>query len=141
MAATVFNSALRSIRWEASFSPVIDFIQAGSTAAVIWYGVSQVLVGQFSIGELLIFMAYLKEIYRPLRHFSKLSANLQKAAASGDRLGKVLDAELGIQDAPDAQPLRRARVRSPDRASIFLIPAPQTNLFCGTSICTSRQGR
>ena len=42
------RSALRSIRWEASFSPMIDFIQAGSTAAVIWYGVSQVLVGQFS---------------------------------------------------------------------------------------------
>ncbi|MCB9419003.1 MAG: ABC transporter ATP-binding protein [Ardenticatenaceae bacterium] len=103
------QSALRSIRWEASFSPVIDFIQAGSTAAVIWYGVSQVLIGQFSIGDLLIFMAYLKDIYRPLRHFSKLSADLQKAAASGDRLGKVLDAEMGIQDAPDAQPLRRAR--------------------------------
>ena len=103
------QSALRSIRWEASFSPIIDFIQAGSTAAVIWYGVSQVLIGQFTIGELLIFMSYLKDIYRPLRHFSKLAANMQKAAASGDRLGKVLDADMGIQDAPDAQPLRRAR--------------------------------
>ncbi|GAB4283257.1 MAG: ABC transporter ATP-binding protein [Candidatus Promineifilaceae bacterium] len=103
------QSALRSIRWEASFSPVIDFIQAGSTAAVIWYGVSQVLIGQFTIGELLIFMSYLKDIYRPLRHFSKLAANMQKAAASGDRLGKVLDADLNIQDAPDALPLRRAR--------------------------------
>jgi ABC-type multidrug transport system fused ATPase/permease subunit len=103
------RSALRSIRWEASFSPIIDFIQAGSTAAVIWYGVSQVLIGQFTIGELLIFMSYLKDIYRPLRHFSKLAANMQKAAASGDRLGKVLDADMGIQDAPDAQPLRRAR--------------------------------
>lgn len=103
------KSALRSIRWEASFSPVIDFIQAGSTAAVIWYGVSQVLIGQFTIGELLIFMSYLKDIYRPLRHFSKLAANMQKAAASGDRLGKVLDADLNIQDAPDALPLRRAR--------------------------------
>ena len=103
------RSGLRSIRWEASFSPVIDFVQATSTAAVIWYGVSQVLIGQFSVGELLIFMSYLKDMYRPLRRFSKLATNLQKAAAGGDRLGKVLDADVSIQDAPDARPLGRAR--------------------------------
>jgi ABC-type multidrug transport system fused ATPase/permease subunit len=103
------RSALRSIRWEASFSPVVDFIQATSTAAVLWYGVSQLLIGQFSVGALLIFITYLKDMYSPLRKFSKLSTTLQKAAVSGDRLGKVLDADVKIADAPDAQPLRRAR--------------------------------
>jgi ABC-type multidrug transport system fused ATPase/permease subunit len=103
------QSALQSIRWEASFSPIIDFIQAASTAAVIWYGVSQVLLGQFSVGELLIFMTYLKDMYRPLRRFSKLAATLQKAAVSGDRLGKVLDAEITIEDRPGARPLGRVR--------------------------------
>ncbi|MBE9508704.1 MAG: hypothetical protein IMY86_11725, partial [Chloroflexi bacterium] len=66
------RAGLRSIRWEASFSPVIDFAQAASMAAIIWYGVSQILVGQFSVGELLLFVSYLKEIYRPLRRFSKV---------------------------------------------------------------------
>jgi ABC-type multidrug transport system fused ATPase/permease subunit len=68
------RAGLKAVRWEASFSPIIDFVQAASTAAVIWYGVSQVLVGQFSIGALLIFMTYLKDMYRPLRKFSKLAA-------------------------------------------------------------------
>ncbi|GAB4145734.1 MAG: ABC transporter ATP-binding protein [Candidatus Promineifilaceae bacterium] len=103
------RSALRSIRWEASFSPVVDFIQAASTAAVLWYGVSQMLVGQFSVGALLIFISYLKDMYSPLRKFSKLSVALQKAAVSGDRLGKVLDVDVKITDAPDAQPLSRAQ--------------------------------
>jgi subfamily B ATP-binding cassette protein MsbA len=103
------RAGLKAVRWEASFSPIIDFVQAASTAAVIWYGVSQVLVGQFSIGALLIFMTYLKDMYRPLRKFSKLAARLQKAATSGDRLGQILDAEITIQDAPNAQPLDRAR--------------------------------
>ena len=103
------RAGLKAVRWEASFSPIIDFVQAASTAAVIWYGVSQVLVGQFSIGALLIFMTYLKDMYRPLRKFSKLAARLQKAATSGDRLGQMLDAEITIQDAPNAQPLDRAR--------------------------------
>ena len=101
------RAALRSIRWEASFSPVIDLVQAASTAAIIWYGVSQVLVGQLTVGELLIFLEYLKDIYRPLRRFSKLVTTLQKAAASGDRLGKVLDSQIDIQETPDAQALGR----------------------------------
>ncbi len=103
------RSALRSIRWEASFNPVINFIQATSTAAVIWYGVSQILVGQLSVGELLIFMSYLKDMYRPLRKFSKLSATLQKAVVSGDRLARILDVNRDIQDPPDALPLERAQ--------------------------------
>jgi ABC-type multidrug transport system fused ATPase/permease subunit len=71
--------------------------------------VSQVLLGQFSVGELLIFMSYLKDMYRPLRRFSKLAATLQKAAVSGDRLGKVLDAEVTIEDKPNAHALGRVR--------------------------------
>ena len=103
------RSALRSIRWEASFSPVVDFIQAASTAAVLWYGVSQMLIGQFTVGGLLIFISYLKDMYSPLRKFSKLSVALQKAAVSGDRLGKVLDADIKITDTKDARPLTRVR--------------------------------
>ncbi|RMH02141.1 MAG: ABC transporter ATP-binding protein [Chloroflexi bacterium] len=103
------RSGLKSIRWEASFSPVIDFVQAASTAAVIWYGVAQILVGQFSVGELLIFMSYLKDIYRPLRRFSKIATELQKAGAGADRLAKILDAEIALQDLPNAKPLGRVR--------------------------------
>ncbi len=97
------RSALRSIRWEASFSPIIDFIQAASTAAVLWYGIAQIMVGRFSVGAMLVFLSYLKDMYSPLRKFSKLAVDLQKAAVSGDRLGKVLDANVGITDAPNAR--------------------------------------
>lgn len=102
------HTLIRSLRWEASFDPVVEFIQAVSTAAVVWYGVAQVLAGQFTVGELLIFMSYLKDMYSPLRHFSKLAATLQKAAASSDRLSVLLDAEVDLQDAPGALPLARA---------------------------------
>ncbi len=129
------RSALRSIRWEASFSPVVDFIQAASTAAVLWYGVSQMLVGQFSVGALLIFIAYLKDMYAPLRRFSKLSMTLQKAAVSGDRLGKVLDADIKIVDAPDAWPLQRARGAVRFEGVSFAYPsAPDQPIVRGVSL-------
>lgn len=124
------RSALHSIRWEASFSPAVDFVQAASTAAVIWYGVSQVLVGNLTVGALLIFMSYLKDMYRPLRRFSKLSTLMQKAAVSGDRLGKVLDADLGIEEAPDARPLPRARGEIVFQSVHFAYPsAPQQQIL------------
>jgi subfamily B ATP-binding cassette protein MsbA len=133
------ESALQSIRWEASFSPTVDFVQAASTAAVVWYGVSQVLVGQFTIGELLIFMAYLRDIYRPLRHFSKITANLQKAAASGERLATVLDADIGIEDAPDAAPLVRAQGEIAFQGVSFAYPgAPDKTILRNVSFAARR---
>ncbi|MCB8958709.1 MAG: ABC transporter ATP-binding protein [Ardenticatenales bacterium] len=96
----LIHSALRSIQWEASFGPIIDLIQATSTAAIVWYGVSQVLDGSFTVGELIIFLSYLRDMYRPLRKFSKLASLIQKAGASAERLGKLLDNQK-------AEPLER----------------------------------
>ena len=129
------HSALQSLRWEASFNPVVDFVQAASTAAVIWYGVSQVLVGQLTIGDLLIFMAYLRDIYRPLRHFSKITANLQKAAASGERLATVLDADVGIKDAPNAIPIDRVKGQVVfDNVSFAYPSAPDQPILAGVTL-------
>ncbi|MCB0028973.1 MAG: ABC transporter ATP-binding protein, partial [Anaerolineales bacterium] len=83
-----------------SFGPIIDLIQATSTAAIVWYGVSQVLDGSFTVGELIIFLSYLRDMYRPLRKFSKLASLIQKAGASAERLGKLLDNQK-------AEPLER----------------------------------
>ncbi|MBI3241829.1 MAG: ABC transporter ATP-binding protein [Chloroflexi bacterium] len=103
------RAGLQSIRWTASFSPVIDFIQAAGTAAVIWYGVSQILIGQLSVGELLLFLSYLSSIYKPLKKFGSLAGELQKAAVGADRLSELLDADVGIRQSPNARSLRRAR--------------------------------
>ncbi len=103
------RAGLRSILWTASFSPIIDFIQAAGTAAVIWYGVSQILVGQLSVGELLLFLSYLHSIYKPLKKFGSLAGELQKAAVGADRLSELLDADVSIRQSPNAKPLKRAR--------------------------------
>lgn len=100
---------LRARRWEASFSPVLDVIQAAGTAAVIWFGVSLTLSGQLTVGELLIFLAYLNSMYRPLKKFSQLTGDLQKAAAGGERLAALFDTDAGIVEVPHARRLTRVR--------------------------------
>lgn len=103
------RAGVRTARWEASFSPVVDFVEAASTAAVIWYGVSQVLIGLLSVGELILFLAYLGSIYKPLKKFGSLAGDLQKAAASADRLSELLEADVRIASRPGALALTAAR--------------------------------
>ena len=93
------------------------------------------LAGNLSVGALLIFMSYLKDMYRPLRRFSKLSTLMQKAAVSGDRLGRALDADMGIEDAPDARPLPRARGEIALQEVNFAYPgAPQRQILRGIDL-------
>lgn len=102
------RAGLRAIRWESAFSPVVDFVQAAGTAAVLWYGVAQILAGRLTVGELLIFLSYLNSIYKPLKKFSQLAGELQKAAAGGDRLAELFDIDARLHESPEARPLRRA---------------------------------
>ncbi|CAG0943866.1 Putative multidrug export ATP-binding/permease protein [Anaerolineae bacterium] len=103
------RAEIRAKRWEALFEPIVDVIKAAGTAAVIWYGVAQILSDQLTVGELLIFLSYLSTFYSPLKKFSKLAASLQKASVSGERLAELLDTDQVIRDAPNARALTRAR--------------------------------
>ncbi len=103
------RAEIRAKRWEAMFEPIVDVIKAAGTAAVIWYGVAQILADQLTVGELLIFLSYLSTFYSPLKKFSKLAASLQKASVSGERLAELLDTDQVIRDAPNARALTRAR--------------------------------
>src|SRR2546425_8109077 len=53
-------------------------------------------------GELVLVVAYLNNLYKPMRGLAKLSTDFSKAMASADRLSEVLDLEPEIQDRPDA---------------------------------------
>ncbi|MBI5649047.1 MAG: ABC transporter ATP-binding protein [Chloroflexi bacterium] len=103
------RAEIRAKRWEAMFEPIVDVIKAAGTAAVIWYGVAEILADQLTIGELLIFLSYLSTFYSPLKKFSKLAGELQKASVSGERLAELLDNTQVIRDAPNARGLARAR--------------------------------
>jgi len=109
--ATRLQAELRAARWEASFEPVVDVIKAAGTAAVIWFGVAEILADQLTVGELLIFLSYLTTFYSPLKRFSKLAGVLQKATVSGERLSELLDNDQVIRDAPGAIALARAQGR------------------------------
>ena len=96
---------------EGSFALLIGLVTAAGTAAVLFVGVHHVRQGVITLGELLMVMAYLAQLYDPLRTMSKMAANLQAALASAERVFALMDSPPDVVERPRARHLARATGR------------------------------
>ncbi len=95
--------------WELFYWLAISAVFAAGTAGIVWLGSRQVLAGRLSVGELLIFLAYLAQLYEPLNQLSHVGATMANAKAGTRRVFEILDAPEEVTDAPDARALAKAR--------------------------------
>jgi ATP-binding cassette, subfamily B, bacterial len=102
-----YESGIRSARTTAAITKAIAVVSAAGTAITVLLGAQQVLAGRLTPGELLIFLAYVGNLYKPVRDIGRLSAKFSSAAVSAQRVGEILDIEPDIEDAPDAIELVR----------------------------------
>jgi ATP-binding cassette subfamily B protein/subfamily B ATP-binding cassette protein MsbA len=79
------------------------------TALVMWFGAHQVLRHQLSVGELLIFFAYLAILQDQLKQLGGTYATLQTGHATIGRVLEVLDADPEVYDQPGAPVLPPVR--------------------------------
>jgi ATP-binding cassette subfamily B protein len=100
---------LRVIFAEGTFGLLIGIVTAGGTAAVLYFGVRHVMDGVLTLGALLLVMAYLAQLYEPLRDVGSRIGDLQKSLASAERAFRVLDEVPEVADRPDARGIERAR--------------------------------
>ena len=92
---------------EVSYWLVISLILTASTVAVTWFGAREVLAAKLSLGELLVFLAYLGQMFEPLSQLSQLSATLSSAGASIRRVFEILDTPDEVMDCADALAVRK----------------------------------
>ncbi len=93
---------------EGRYSLAIGLITAVGTAAALWVGVSHVRAGGLTLGNLLLMMSYLSQLYGPLHTIGKKAASLQGYLASAERALAILDQAPDVVERPDARPLPRA---------------------------------
>ncbi len=93
---------LRTTRLTAALGRSVAFMVAASTALVLWYGSRLVLRQEITPGELLVFMAYLKNAFRPVRDLVKYTGRLVKATAAGERVIQLLGETPEVRDLPTA---------------------------------------
>ncbi|MEM1255016.1 MAG: ABC transporter ATP-binding protein [Cyanobacteria bacterium P01_H01_bin.21] len=91
-------------RLAANLERTVDVLIALGTALVLWYGARLVIRDALSPGDVLVFLTYLKNAYKPVRNFAKYTGRLSKAAASGERILNVLEQKPDICDRTDAVP-------------------------------------
>jgi len=93
---------------EGGFDVLVGLTIAAGTAGALVIGVVHVQSGTLTLGELLIVMAYLVQLYGPLQTMTKTMADLQASLAGAERAFALLDQTPDVTERPNARALARA---------------------------------
>ena len=94
---------------EMRFGLLMALTIAIGTAAVLFLGVRHVQAGMLTLGELLMVMAYITQLYKPLETISKKVTEMQASLASAERAFALLDELPEVATCANPLPLVRAR--------------------------------
>lgn len=78
-------------RLEVSYLAVVAVVLGVGTAGIVGFGVNQVEQGTLTVGELLVFLAYLTQLYEPLNQLSHVGATVSNARAGAARILELLE--------------------------------------------------
>ncbi len=102
------RARIRLLLTGSGFSLVIGLATALGTAGVLFVGVRHVQSGALTLGNLLLMMGYISQLYSPLKTISNKGTSLQSHFASAERAFSLLDEAPDVADRPDAHPVQRA---------------------------------
>jgi len=100
-----FNSA-NTVNYKASvaaglvnniFAPVFTLFSNIAQLIVLAFGIYLISKGNFTIGLLISFIAYVQYFYQPLQQLATLWASFQTAMAAWDRISVILNLESDMQ--------------------------------------------
>lgn len=93
---------------EGRFGIVVGATIGLGMGSVLFLGTRHVLAGTMTLGELVLVMGYLQQLYDPLKTASRKVGSLQASLASAERVYALLDEPPDFVDPPEARPLARA---------------------------------
>ena len=93
------EAGLRAVDVRARFTPIVEAGAAVGATILLWVGAYGVLHRAWTLGLLIVEVAYVGNLLKPIRSLSRLSLTLSNAAASAERVRAVLDQP--VQDSSD----------------------------------------
>src|SRR5438093_54139 len=100
---------IRLALMEGRYGVLVGLTSALGTAAVLLIGVGHVQQNVLTLGQLLMVLGYLGQLYDPLKTISKKAAGIQGYLASAERAFGLLDEQPEVPERAEARPLERAR--------------------------------
>lgn len=86
-----WKARLRAAWLRGFFVPVSDVVATVGTILVVYFGAQALATGTLTIGGLVIFLAYLGQLYTPLLGLSRLGNTMQGGFAAAERITETLD--------------------------------------------------
>ncbi len=107
--AQSLEAGVRNARVAAGVSKAVGLVSALGMAGTVFFGALLALEGEVTPGELLIFVAYVNALYKPVKDLGKMWAKFSRARASAERIADIFDIEQDRLDQPSAVPLHNPR--------------------------------
>ena len=89
---------LRANKYTSSFNSLVQVIEAGGIALVLWYGASEILAGQLLVGTLVTFMLYVNAFFNPIIQLTTFYNSFQSAVTGLDRVTQLLNTEVEVKE-------------------------------------------
>jgi ATP-binding cassette, subfamily B, bacterial len=94
------RATLSLYSWQTFYSAVVNTLIALGTALVVYVGARSVLSGVLSLGELVVFISYLAQLYAPVNQITQSWGLIAGARIGAARCFEILDTEADLKDGP-----------------------------------------
>ncbi len=108
-ATSLYDEQMNAARLLAFFMPTMVFLISIPTAVILWYGGSQSIAGQMTVGEITQFILYLGLLMMPIRRLGMIINLYSRTVSAGQRILEILDTESKVTEKPDAIELGRVK--------------------------------
>ncbi|MGE0707446.1 MAG: ABC transporter ATP-binding protein [Planctomycetota bacterium] len=76
--------------------------EVGAATLVLWVGTAKVAAGAMTVGTLVVFLEYLRQVFLPIQMFSEFAAQVQRGFVAAARIFGILGADPAPYEQPDA---------------------------------------
>jgi ATP-binding cassette subfamily B protein/subfamily B ATP-binding cassette protein MsbA len=101
-AQSSLRASLRLTVLQTASQTIVGLLLAAATATLIGVSTYRVLQGRLSTGDVVLTVAYVAMLFRPLETLANTAAYIQSAVAGARRVFAILDAATDVTDSPEA---------------------------------------
>lgn len=94
----MYGQSMYNLLLTSAFFPFVNIFVSMATGAALWLGGADVLAGTLTLGTLVAFMTYARNLMDPMLEVSEKLAELQRTTACVERVIGLLDVEPDIVD-------------------------------------------
>jgi ATP-binding cassette, subfamily B, bacterial len=103
------KATLSLYSWQTLYSAAVNTLIAIGTALVVYAGARSVLSGHLSLGQLVVFISYLAQLYVPVNQITQSWGLIAGARIGAQRCFEILDTEADLKDGTRSFPPQGAR--------------------------------